>query len=60
MERDQKLKKLIEDLLQSKLSEVEIKRSMEQLGVKYTENPTTRWKLLLEKLGTLEPPETLL
>lgn len=60
MERDQKLKKLIEDLLQSKLSEVEIKRSMEQLGVEYTENPTTRWKLLLEKLGTLEPPETLL
>ena len=60
MERDQKLKKLIEDLLQSKLSEIEIKRSMEQLGVKYTENPTTRWKLLLEKLGTLESPETLL
>jgi hypothetical protein len=60
MRQDQELKKFIEDLLKNRLSEVEIKKSMKNLGVKYSENPTTRWKLLLEKLGTEEQQETLL
>lgn len=57
MKQDRELKNFIEDLLKNRLSEVEIKKSMRTLGVKYSENPTTRWKLLLEKLGTEEMTE---
>ena len=61
MRQDQKLKKLIEDLLKDQLTEVEIEKRMEQLEVPYSANPTTRWKLLLEQLGTHEKPqETIL
>lgn len=55
MENKQTLKNLIEDLLKDRLTEVQIKNKMEQVGVQYTENPTTRWKLLLEKLGEEQP-----
>lgn len=60
MRQDQKLKKLIEDLLKDQLTEVEIEKRMEQLDVPYSANPTTRWKLLLEQLGTQESQENLL
>ena len=55
MENKSKLKNLIEDLLKDRLTEIQIKKSMEQVGVQYTDNPTTRWKLLLEKLGEEQP-----
>lgn len=59
MNQLEKLKHLIEDLLHDRLTEQQIQKSMEQLGFVYTSNPTTRWKLLLEKLGS-EHQETLL
>lgn len=55
MENKRKLKNLIEDLLKDRLTEIQIKKTMEQVGVQYTDNPTTRWKLLLEKLGEEQP-----
>jgi hypothetical protein len=55
MENSKTLKNLIEDLLKDRLTEMQIKKKMDQVGVQYTENPTTRWKLLLEKLGEEQP-----
>lgn len=55
MENKETLKNLIEDLLKDQLTEGQIKKIMEQVGVPYTDNPTTRWKLLLEKLGEEQP-----
>lgn len=60
MDQDQKLKRLIEDLLQDRLEDAKIQQAMEELGVPYSKNPTTRWKFLLEKLGSDEQQETAL
>lgn len=60
MDQDQKLKILLENLLQNRLKEFQIRQAMEDVGVPYTENPTVRWKFLLEKLGSDEQQETIL
>ncbi len=56
MRQMQDVKELIEDLLQDRLTEEEIKINMENLGFKYTSDSTIRWQLLLEELGEPQPP----
>ncbi len=50
MNSDKKLKDFVKKLLNNSLNELEIKSSMDELGVEYTDNPTKRWQIILEKL----------
>lgn len=50
MNKEKRLKQFVEDMLQNKLTESQIKTSMEQLGFNYSANPLKRWTTLLEEL----------
>lgn len=50
VQMQQKLQDFIENLLEKKMSEHEIQAQMEELGMKYSEDPLTRLNLLLQKL----------
>lgn len=50
MDKDVKLKLFIENLLNNKLSEAQIKLQMKDFGFKYSSDPKVRWKLLLDQL----------
>ncbi len=50
MDKDLKLKLFIENLLNDKLSEVQIKTQMKAFGFKYSSDPKVRWRMLLGQL----------
>lgn len=50
LEKQDKLQAFVENILEKKMSENEIKSEMESLGMIYTQDPLARLNLLLQEL----------